>query len=461
MSRNEEYFLLMDEIENTPAELEYTIERAEARIKFQQNKRRIFAVSLSSVASLLIVFTVLVNCFPIFAYACGRIPLFKELAQVVAFSPSLSAAIENEYVQPIEQQQSLNGITARIEYVIVDQKQLNIFYSINSEIYTAMDATPEIKALDGSALEGYGISSGNLQTPNGKLNFMTVDFMEQNMPNGMRLILKIHDNGNFIETVRVEDSILSQDEYKEPEYISILTFDLNFDPYYTAQGEKIDVDKTFIIDNQTLTLKTAEIYPTHIRMEFSDIEENTAWLKSLSFYIENEKGKRFDEIKNGITATGSIDSPMMVSHRLESSFFSKSNELKLYITGVDWLDKEMQKLRLDLLNVTAENLPQGVIFEKAERKGNSWILTFAAQQYKENSSYQIWSQNYYDEYGNEYTYNRWSSHMSSEHWDEQQKHIDVFHVEIYLVDYPYDIVYMSPIFSRKVELNQPIGIKIK
>lgn len=464
MNRNEEYLLLMDEMENTPMQLEYTIKRAEARIISAQRKRLVFGIPISLIASLLIVFTVLVNCFPTFANACGKIPLIKELAQVVTFSPSLSTAIENEYVQPIGQQQSLNGITARIEYVIVDQKQLNVFYTINSGIYTAMEATPEIKALDGSVLEGYSISSGNHQTPNGKLNFMTVDFMKHNMPYRLRFTLKVYDNGSLTETVPVEkDSLLLQDNYKEPEYISIFTFNLNFDPHYTAQGEKIDVDKTFIIDNQTLTLKTAEIYPTHMRMEFSDIHGNTAWLKSLSFYVKNEKGQRFDKIKNGITAAGSIDSPMMKSHRLESSFFFKSKKLTLYITGVDWLDKEMQKIRLDLINVKAENLPQGVVFEKAVRSGNGWILTFSGKQYIKNTTYQIWSQDYYDEDGNEYTYNSWSDSYGQ--WDEkQQKYIntpDVFFVEIPLVDYPYDVVYMSPAFSRKVELGKPVKIKIK
>lgn len=453
MNRNEEYLLLMDEMEKTPLQLEYTVKRAEERIKAEQRKRLIFGVPISIAASFLIVFTVLVNCFPAFAYACGKIPLIKELAQVVNFSPSLSTAVENEYVQPIGQEQSINGITARIEYVIVDQKQLNIFYTLSSGTYTAMQAVPEIRALDGSALEGYATYSGNPQTPNGKLNFMTVDFTKQDMPNGLQLTLKVYNDG----------STLSQDN-REPIYISIFTFDLNFDPYYTAQGEKIDIDKTFIIDNQTLTLKTAEIYPTHMRMEFDDTEGNTAWLKSFSFYVENEKGKKFSEIKNGITASGSIDSPMMKSHRLESSFFSESKKLTLCITGVDWLDKEMQRIRLDLVNVKAENLPQGVVFEKAVRDGNNWVLTFAGKQYEKNKSYQIWNHDYYDEDGNKYAFKSWWSGMGG-YWDEkQQKYIDtpdVFREEIYLEDYPHDIVYMSPVFSRKVELNKPIKIKIK
>lgn len=465
MNRNDEYFTLMNELEKTPVHLEYTDKRAVLRLRKEQ-RRKFLILPISSVAALLITFTVLVNLFPTFAYACGRIPLINELAKVVAFSPSLSAAVDNRYVQPIEKEQTINGITARIEYVIVDQKQLNIFYSLDSEVYTGLDFFPQIEPADGTEAGGFSISSGNPNTQNGELNYIRVDYVDRDMPGSLFLIAKVHDNSNYRgeSPVRVEDSMLSDKKYEEPDIISEFTFLLEFDPCYTAQGENIKLNSRFNLDGQSIILENAEIYPTHIRFNFEDKEDNTAWLKSLSFYLENEKGKRFEKVTNGITATGSPDSPMMVSHRLESSFFSNSRELTLYITGVEWLDKDMERVKLDLASVKAERLPQGVTFERAKRIGGDWILSFAAVQYKENTSYQLWSHNYYDEQGKEYTINSWSSGGNG-YWDEKaQKYIEtpnVFYVEIPLKDYPYDVVYMSPDFSRMVELSEPVVIKIK
>lgn len=455
----------MNELENTPIQLDYAEKRAEAKLKAQY-RRRFFIAPLSSVVILLFVFTILVNIFPTFAYACGRIPIIKELTKLVAFSTSLSAAVENQFVQPIEQEQTINGITAKIKYVILDQKQLNIFYSLDSDIYNAMDAICGIKASDGTSLEGYCMSAGVPSTPNGELNIITVDFVDKDMPGSMLLTLKARDNGNFTREgpVLVKDSMLSDNEYKEPDFISEFTFLLEFDPYYTAQGENIVLNKGFKLDGQTIILEDVEIYPTHIRLNFSDKEDNTAWLKSLSFYLENEKGKRFEKVVNGITASGSLDSPMMASHRLESPFFSNSRELTLHITGVEWLDKDMKKVKLDLANVKAERMPQGVTFEKAERNGDKWMLTFAAIQYKKNTTYQLWNNNYYDDQGNEYSFNSWFS-GSRGYWDkETDKYIEtpgVFRDEIPLKNYPYDTVYMSPAFSRKTELSEPVVIKIK
>jgi hypothetical protein len=417
---------LIKDLDNTPPELEYSMQRVEAKLKSQrQSSRRYFALSLSSIVTFFIAFIIFVNSFPTFAYACGRIPLIKELVQLVTFSPSLSAAVENEYVQPIELEQTQNGITARIEYVIVDQKELDIFYSLDSDIYAEMNIIPEIIALDGSKLEGYAILSGSYGTP-GDMNQITVSFSDKDMPEGMLLILKVHDNGNSekieniedINTNSVEDDTELDKEHKEPESISEFTFKLEFDPDFTAQGGKITLDKSFEIDGQTLILEEAEIYPTHMRINFADSEDNTAWLKKLSFYIENEKGERFDQGSNGISATGAVDSPMMESYYLDSPFFSKSKELTLYITGTTWLDKDMETVKVDLANVEAEKLPQGVTFSKAESTEDGWLLMFEAKEEVENSFYQIWAQDYYDEQGNKYTFNSWSSH-NGESWDKE------------------------------------------
>lgn len=465
MSRKSEYLDLIQELNDSPVELEYTLTRAQARIR-AEGRRRLLTGFLGSILTFVIAFVVLVNSSLTFAHACGRIPLIKELAQLVAFSPSLSAAVENRYVQPIELERKGNEITARVEYVIVDQKQLEIFYSLDSTIYSAMEVTPEIRAVGGEPFEGYSLGSSSFNTPNRELRQFRVDFLEGKMPDRMELILKIYDRGSSMEKEPMqpaEDVLLGVRYEGEPEYISRMAFLLEFDPYFTAQGETIALDQTFAIDGQTLTAATIDIYPTHIRLNLEDHEENTAWLKSLEFYLEDDHGNRFEAISNGITATGSVDSPMMASHRLESSFFSKSRNLTLYITGATWLDKEMERVHLDLKNKTIEALPQGVELEEVERRDETWLLTFSAKQFKENASHQLWGWSYYDEEGNEYHLNGVSSNTGGEYDVETGKYIESerFSVKFALENYPYDDVYLNPAYSRVVKLAKPVEIKVK
>ncbi len=464
MNRKEEYDSLLTELDNIPPALEHIVIRAKARAKKSKHIRHFFTAPVSSIAVFLIVFVVMVNISTTFAMACGRIPLLRELTAAVAFSPSLSAAVENEYVQPIELEQSENGITMRVEYVIVDQKQLNIFYSLQSQSYSHMDATPYINNPDGTPLDGYGLYSGGFDAKNGELRQFTVDFLDRDVPGSLVLKCKVHDNGSDVITATVPADSTQAEEYGEPDFISTFTFTLTFDPTFTQKGEVINLNQSFVLDGQHLTATTVEIYPTHIRLNLADDKRNTAWLQSLTFYLENEDGKRFGTISNGITATGSVDSPFMASHRLESSFFSQSRSLTLYITDAVWLDKDMERVRVDLANGAADKLPEGVKLEQSVRKGNSWQLTFSGVERKEGSSYQLFGSKYYDETGNEYEYNSWSSGATGYFDEEANKYIEtpgVFRVQFSLTDYPFDTVYLSPSASRTVKLATPVEIKVK
>ena len=264
--------------------------------------------------------------------------------------------------------------------------------------------------------------------------------------------------------IPVDSTQAEEQRHQGPDVISTFNFTLNFDPAYTQKGEIINLNRGFVLDGQHLTATTVEIYPTHIRLNLADNESNTAWLQSLTFYLENEDGKRFEAISNGITASGSIDSPFMKSHRLESPFFSHSRNLTLYITAAVWLDKDMERVKVDLANDVADKLPEGVKLEQSVRKGNSWQLTFSGAERKENSSYQLFGNKYYDEAGNEYEYNSWSSGATGYFDEKANKYVEtpgVFRVQFSLTDYPFDTVYLSPSFSRTATLVAPVEIKVK
>lgn len=455
MNRKEEYLQLMDELNQAPPELAYTVQRAQARLRTHKRLRRFLGVPVGSTLAFFLSFTLLVNLLPTFAYACGRVPVLRELAKAVAWSASLSAAVEHEYVQPIEQEQTENNVTARVEYVIVDQKQLIIFYSLDSRLYEHLEIMPELRSLSGESMDGFSLMYGNYGVPNGELNYLTADFADS-MPDGVQLTMQVADYSHEVDYEEPEESgILTQPEHEEMEYVAEFTFSLHFDSYYTAQGERITVGQDFRVDGQTLTLQEAEIYPTHIRLNFTDDPENTAWLKDLEFYLENEKGQRFEPVSNGVTATGTADSPMMDSFRVESSFFANSEHLTLHITGAKWLDKEREKVELNLRECTAEFLPQGVEFIRSEEMKNGWILTFRAPKQKESAFYQLWSQTFYDAQGRSYDIRSWSTGIDPEGGE------DTFSQEIPLVDCTEDFVWLEPAFTRMETFAQPVTVEIR
>ena len=451
MNRNEEYIALMAELEQLPKQLDNTAEHAMQRFITSQKKRRAWVISCASLAACFACFVLLVNLSMPFARACGNIPVLRELAKAVSWSPSLSAAVENEYVQPIGQSQTENGITATIEYVIVDQKQLNIFFTLNGDGYDNLNAEmPHYEPEQVCSTIG---SRWN-QPPGTLLNF-TLDYGNNNVPNGFTITFGVTtyeepDWSAEAPAKAYEDEMLEPVEAEEPDYLAEFTFDLEFDPEFTAKGEIIPVNQTFSLDGQSLTVTEVEVYPTHVRVNVADDPANTAWLKGLTFYLENEDGEQFRPIPNGISATGGEDSPAYVSFRLESPYFADSAHLTLHVTGAEWLDKDMERVRVDLAHRTAERLPEGVSFQSAEKRDGGWVLTFRVQQREENHNYQVWYSTFYDEAGNQCEANRRGTTTEDD---------GCFEETLPLPGYQEDVVWLSPTYSRTTAEAVTIPIK--
>ena len=453
MSRNEEYAALLAELEQTPAELETTVDRALRRERAAGKKRRAFGISAAGLAACFGVFILLVNLSMPFARACGNIPVLRELAKAVSWSPSLSAAVENEYVQPIGKSQTVNGITATIEYVIVDQKQLNIFFTLNADGYDNLNAgMPRYEPEQVCSTIG---SSWN-QPPGTLLNF-TLDYGEGNVPDGFTITFRVTtwvepDWPAEAPIKSYEDEMLEPAEEEEPDYLAEFTFELAFDPQFTAKGETVPVDRTFDLDGQSLTVTEVEVYPTHVRVNVADDPVNIAWLKGLEFYLENEDGERFEPISNGVSASGDPDSPANISFRLESPYFADSEHLTLHVTGAEWLDKDMERVRVDLADRTAERLPEGVSFQSAEKRDGGWVLTFRVQQRREHFTHQVWNSTFYDEAGNQYESNRRGTTTDGSGYFEEM---------LPLPGYQADVVWLQPTYSRTTAEITPVTIPIK
>ena len=451
MNRNEEYNALLAELEQVPKQIDNTVEQAMQRLITSQKKRRGWVISCASLAACFACFVLLVNLSVPFARACGSIPVLRELAKAVSWSPSLSAAVENEYVQPIGQSQTENGITATIEYVIVDQKQLHIFFTLDSDDYDNLNAEmPRYETEQVCSTIG---SSWN-QPPGTLLDF-TLDYGDHNVPDSLTMTFGVttyveSDWSAEAPVQSYEDEMLEPVEEEEPDYLAEFTFDLEFDPEFTAKGEIIPVNQTFSLDGQTLTVTEVEVYPTHVRVNVADDPNNTAWLKSLAFYLENEDGERFEPISNGVSATGDEDSPAYVSFRLESPYFADSEHLTLHVTGAEWLDKDMERVRVDLAHRTAERLPEGVTFQSAEKRDGGWVLTFRVKQREENHSYQVWHSTFYDETGNPYEASRRGTTTDDSGYFEEM---------LPLPGYWEDVVWLQPTYSHTTTESILIPIK--
>ena len=459
MNRNNEFEAMLQELQQPVPGLEATLDRAYK--KKRKKMTRMIVRPVAGLAACFALFVLLVNFSAPVAYACSRIPVLRELADAVTFSKSLSEAVENEYVQPMELSQTENDITAEVAYLIVDQKQVNVFYRLDSDKYESLDADPEVLNSDGVRPASCGYSSTGWGAENGELRCLSIDFVDNNVPDSLRIKLDVYTNGirhGNIAPEQAVDDIYSDDPYEEPDYLAHFDFLLEFDPKFTASGKVFPVNQTVILEGQAITITDIEVYPTHMRVDIAESADNTAWLKRLDFYIETDWGMKFDPVSNGITATGSADSPSMVSYRADSTYFYDAENLKLVITGAQWLRKDMDTTYLNLVTGEHGELPEGAHFDSAEKQGNGWVVRFRADWESGEPMYQLFGHPFFDPDGNEYEINQWSSMYGEE---DENGNITFFYDEFPLRNYPYDEVWLSPHFSHNWVADDLIVVTVQ
>ena len=445
MNRNEELKALLLDLHETPPALEYTLTRAKARRK--TSIRRIFA-PLGTVCGLVLVFMLMINVSPTFADACSGIPLIGELVASLKQNPSLQVAIENDYFQSIDEEQTDKGVSCRLLGIIVDRKQLNIFYTLSSRKYDSLGSDMEIYSLDGAELEGVSSGGAWMGDENGIIR-KRVDFFEGTMPEG--LIFRT----NAVDTKSGSDTPVAEFE-----------FALHFDPYFTAHGETLAVNREFTIDGNTLTVESIELYPTQMRINVEDDADNPDWLKGLGFTVTDEKGNEFSSVRNGISAVGDPDGEGLGAFMLDSPYFYSSGSLTLNIQSVQWLDKDGPNTYVNLEKGVAEHLPPDTEFLFAERHGTGITLNFKVKSRGGESDYnfhQVFDSHALDAGGNEYFIGSFGSTVgwTDPNTGERIENLAYFTESIGIDNYPYDEIWLEPSYSHESILPEPFSIKLK
>ena len=445
MNREQEHYMLRQEPIATPPELEDVLAQAQARAKKRNAIRKGFAMPLGTIAAIFILFVAMVNLSPTVASAMERIPGLRQLTIAVSFSPSLTEAVEQDFVQTMGLEQTIGDATMRIEHLVVDNQQLHIFYTLDSPTYFRMDISTVARDVEADEW------SGNWATL-----YMRPRLMFENYENGVIRYLIVGFPERVPNVVLFEGALIDMATRPEPfcgwccQVIGEFSFILELDAEFVGQGELITLDYDFVLDGQHLTLTTVELNPIHTSVNFTADKENTAWLRILGFYFENEQGQRFDPPPILRNISSGWETMMMETHFLESVFFAESESLTMFIEEVTWLDKAMENVRIDLANSIADPLPDGIHFVGAEQTDTGWILTFSILEDGAYQNAQIIYERVLMPWG-EYTWDIFSDTAPGL----------FFYRGWPLAQYDDTVLYLTPQYSRTVRLETPLEIRIK
>ncbi len=413
MNRKEELAAILQQLETIPPETEGAVQRAKARYR-----RRTIWKPLVSLAAVFCLFVGMVNLSPTVAAACREIPLLQQLVDALTFAPSLQKAVENDYIQTMGLEETSNGITVRVEHVIVDQKQVNIFYTVTPEQEAYYAAWADVLTADGQQPNVSG-SFGTDRVTAGEMRQITLDYMDEQVPDQLRLTVDVMHVGTEEPTVAQWDAAM------DAAPMASFDFLLTFDPAFTAQGRVMTVNQTMELDGNRLTVQNVEVYPTHIRIQLEEDADNPDWLSTLRFHLELEDGTIIEAIRNGTSAYGNSETPSMLIYAAESTFFYQAKQIRLVITGADFLAKDFETVYVNFETGETGALPENVDFLEANRSGTGWAVTFAAEKMPRRAQTFV---DFFDAAGSEIESNRFSctTHLEDESREEETYHLEHF-----------------------------------
>lgn len=450
MNRSEEYWSLISQLDDAPAALDTSVERARAKRK-RSRAGKWLGIPVATLGGLASAFVLLVNFSIPFALACARVPFLRELTAAAAVSATLKAAVQNDYVQYVGHSQTVNGVTLTIHYLILDPSQINIFYTIEGGDAEGYEVAPTAEGLDGYSF------SWSKYTLGGPMGLISLSLKPADvLPEALTLNLKLYSQryrstpveppANTPAPEASSGSMFDPGEFTMPEPLVRFSFSLPLDTRFTTTAERVNINQWIDLAGQQILVERLDVYPLSAVLRLRADEANTAWLKSMHFYLEDEKGNRYEQGNLSLFASGEENSPAFLTYYLESAYFRGAESLTLHITDADWLDKDKHYTNIDLTTGTADFLPEGVSIESVERSGADVHLTM---RYPKVTSLFGWT--HYDPEGGEH----YRSYGSSGSGDRGK--IDYITLE----DYPWDTVRLELDYTRTTEFAEPVTVTLK
>ena len=462
-NRTAEYQALVNELARPPKELNTSVERARRHARHTRMLRR-FTAPLGTVASVAACFVLMVNIFPTFALACSSVPVIRELAAAVAFSPSLSAAVAHDYVQYIGQSQTVDGVTVELGYAIIDQHQLVFFYSADGgRFYTS----PELIDENGEPFGAYSTSTvkGDASGQSKSLDSMTLSFSgPRDLPEQFTI------NMYFLPEKRPETPTApvppqaslgeSMEDWTDPRNdpgVLCFTFHVTLDLDRIAQPIAAPVNRWIELDGQRVLVDRLEYTPTRTLLYLDEDPDNTAWLGSLKFWFEDQAGNRYDNQDGSLVSSSGMDSQSQLTYYFQSFYYNPPKGLTLCIDKAEWLDKDAPHVVVDLTSGEATGLPAGVELVDVRPVGTGVELTILSPKLREQFA-QSFSHTYWDPEGGEHEWHQMSTiRVDAEDSDSgEAKHKEVF----YLDNYSWDAVELELSYTSVAEYVEPVRVPL-
>lgn len=333
--------------------------------KQQQTKGLMWKRSSLVAALLLILFTSFIRVSDTFAAYVTQIPGMEKFVELVRYDKGLSDAIEHEYMQSYEGLTAEHdGLKVTIDSFIVDEKQMFVFYTLESTADHQHVRTDSVQLTDADgndvlAAISYGGEQENLQEVKEPiLNRMDFLFNEPLDVDELHLTLRFKE-GNW------EGKVLDGE----------WNITLPIDQVKIAKKKVFHVNQEVEVEGQKITVKQVTIFPTRVAVLLTYDPNNTKEIFEIEdIRLVNERGESRTIIADGATIShvGEHEREFF----LQSNYFNEPEELYLRFNNIRALDKKELQVIVDPEQSTIIQAPADGLLKEFRREGGELVFRF-------------------------------------------------------------------------------------
>ena len=298
------------------------------RLKREKRKKKMLWNTVIVASVLFLSLIGMVRYSSTVANALAQIPGMKPLIEMITFDKGIEDILENDYIEVINQSQTIDGHTLTITDIIADEYGMLISYKIESNEDLSRVRGVRAKLKQGDA-EIEALVGGNWL------------FLE-NKTYTAEEIIHVAAYNSIDYSIRDFELSLSFIEHSDVTFTIPFTLKNEMKP-----SKRVVVDEQLEVDGQKFTVHELILSPIRAEMKMSIDPSNT--MKILHFgdiSIIDENGENWGKIRNGIVGFGSIQDEQF-SLMLESNYFRTPKSLTIQFNQIEAIDKKDQYIEMD------------------------------------------------------------------------------------------------------------------
>jgi len=349
----------IDQIEVSKDRLHSALRSGFEKAKKEHALKRTKIIKRSSwsivIAALLLISVITsITVSPVFANKIAAIPGMEHIVALLQQDRGLTAAVENDYYQPLNLSQEKNGMTVTLDGIIADKKGMVIFYSIQSK---KNNHPLEIDYLE-------LMKENNESLPVADTTFWASDkpIIEEKVFSSM-MTLETMDNhivpdGNLLWTIGL----------KNGDNIEHFEIPFKFTKSF-LKSKTITLNQEITIEGQRITVQKVTINPTRAEVKLKiDLNNSKKILSFDNLKFTNDIGDEWVLNNRGTAFRDLEDTEWTIT--LQSPYFNNADNLKLVFGKIAAIDKEDAFILIDTESKKFLKKPVGSTFSNLEVENN-------------------------------------------------------------------------------------------